>query len=586
MSVASAAKIKRFTEQKCLEWAENPTVNPATGRSIEVGKGTYNAIAERCKNAFGIDLGTDTANETPATRSRRLLPKKVGDWTVPRTTEAWRSSDVRMRATILTRAVRKFGFITDRYTGDAAAFIKIGKILMEAEVIPEEERSLAESFITTLTNAMTPLSKIREDIAIPRTIAQYKLLIERVTADLLVGRTPSMNIRVMRGGIEVTQFNRFVAEGQVTLGPEDAQVDEMLIALEALDNEIVLQQVSHATATANDADAYAIPESRERSLPESISQRRVKAMKPKKNPADADEYYPWSATEEGAPTDRSRFRSHAKLSVVSPGPAVSPAAAAAAPLAPLDPKKRTAILAELREACTVMKDMISMKRFDRMNKKELQLVVRLGAKRGSAAAAGQERCYNVRGIYTVWANATKTGRQFADPLTRERVTDEEKDDIMRKIRHLRPTARDPRDHVIARDPKLSLVIQQVDIPVRNTQTDTITGHVGFYELKVQRKVGERTYAVFNLGMIPADVELADVNGDADRTSAAVIGNIRRLFDEGKLLAANFAPYRCCSIHLRKPLSYWTTRSGTSPLRNNINMRLWNLMATEVNEALY
>jgi len=577
MSSASVAKIKRFTEQKCREWAENPTVNPATGRAIEVGKGVYNAIAERCKNAFGIEAGSNLADETPLARSRRLLPKKVGDWTVPRTTEAWRSSDVRMRATILTRAVRKFGFITDRYAEDAAAFSKIGKLLLDAEVIPEEERDLATIFITTLTNAMTPLSKIREDIAIPRTIAEYKLLIERVTADLLVGRTPSMNIRVMRGGIEVAQFNRFVAEGQVTLGPEDAQVDEMLIALEALDTEIVMQQVSQATAAASDADAYAIPESRERSLPESISQRRVKTMKPKKNPADADEYYPWSATEEGAPTDRSRFRSHAKLSVVSPGPVVSPAAA---PLAPLDPRKRTELLAELRGACTIMKDMISQKRFDRMNKKALQLVVRLGAKRG------QERCYYVRGIYTVLANATKTGRQFADPLTRERVTDEEKDDIILKIRHLQPKARDPRDHVIARDPKLSLVIQQVEIPVRNTQTNTITGHVGFYELKVKRTLGPRTYSVFNLGMIPADVELGDVNGDADRTSAAVIGNIRRLFDEGKLLAANFAPYRCCSIHLRKPLSYWTTRSGTSPLRNNINMRLWNLMATEVNEALY
>jgi len=585
MSVASAAKIKRFTEQKCREWVETPLVNPATGRAIELNKGTYNAIAERCKNAFGIEPGSDLANETPADRSRRLLPKKVGDWTVPRTTEAWMASDVRKHAVILTRAVRKFGFITSRYTEDAAAFNRIGKLLLDAEVIPEGERALAESFVTTLTNAMIPMSKIREHQGFPRTIAEYKLQVEKMIGDKLAGRPVSMTPGALRKDIEVTQFNRFVSEGLTALGPEDAEVDEMLVSLEALDGEIILQRAAAAAATAataaasnGDADAYEIPASRERSLPESISQRRVKQKKPRRegaNPEDADEYYPWSATEEAAPTDRSRFRSHAKLSAVSPGPG-------AAPLAPLDPKKRTAMLAELREACTVMKDMISMQRFDRMNKKSLQLVVRLGP----ADRAGQQRCYSARGLYTVWANATKSGRQFADPLTRDRVSNEEKDEIMGKIRHLRPNARDPREHVIPRDPKVTLDIEHIPVPVRNIPTNTLVGQIGMYHLELKRKVGARTYVVFDLGVVPADVEIGDVNGDANRTSAAVIGNIRRLFDEGKLLSGNFAPYSCCTIHLRKPLNYWTTRSGASPMNKRVNMRLWNLMATEVYEALH
>jgi len=578
MSVASAAKIKRFTEQKCREWVETPLVNPATGRAIELNKGTYNAIAERCKNAFGIEPGSDLANETPADRSRRLLPKKVGDWTVPRTTEAWRSSDVRMRAIILTRAVRKFGFITRTYTDDAATFNRIGRLLLDAEVIPEGERALSDSFITTLTNAMIPESKIRYYVGFPQSCAEYKLRVEKMIGDKLAGRPVSMTAGALRKDIEVAQFNRFVSEGLVALGPEDAEVDEMLVSLEALDGEIILQRAAAAATAATaaasngDADAYEIPASRERSLPESISQRRVKQMKPKKKPEDADEYYPWSATEEAAPTDRSRFRSHAKLSAVSPGPGA----------APLDPKKRTAMLAELREACTVMKDMISMQRFDRMNKKSLQLVVRLGP----ADRAGQQRCYSARGLYTVWANATKSGRQFADPLTRDRVTDEEKDEIMGKIRHLRPTARDPREHVIPRDPKVTLDIEHIPVPVRNIPTNTLVGQIGMYHLELKRKVGARTYVVFDLGVVPADIEIGDVSGDANRTSAAVIGNIRRLFDEGKLLSGNFAPYSCCTIHLRKTLNYWTTRSGASPMNKRVNMRLWNLMASEVYDALH
>ena len=162
-----------------------------------------------------------------------------------------------------------------------------------------------------------------------------------------------------------------------------------------------------------------------------------------------DRYYPWSATEEAAPTERSRFRSHAKLSAMSP---------AAAQLPPLTPKKRTAMLAELRAACTVMKDMISMQRFDRMNKKSLQLVVRLGP----ASPAGQQRCYYVKNIYQLWANAAKDNKPFRDPLTRDTVSPADKDQIMRKVRYVRPDAPDPRGHAQLRDKKLALSIHQIN----------------------------------------------------------------------------------------------------------------------------
>jgi len=590
MSVASAAKIKRMTEAKCLEWSRNPTVNPLTGRDIEVNKGTYVAIAERCKNAFGIDPSGDYDNETEVATMRRLLPKTYAGWTIPRTPEAWATSMTREQALLLGNAVRKFGFITEAYVQEAAAFIKIGQLLLDAEVIPEAERATAEALIATLNGAMFPMNKIRKYmLSKNNNIADYKRLINKaIETKLGVSNTwpSSHTLQELSNDVSVFQFDRYAYSGATALTEEDAEIDEMLIALTALETELVLQRANPAAA---DADAYAIPASRERSLPESLSRRRVKTMKPKRRPEDPDEYYPWSATEEAAPTDRSRFRSHAKLSAVSAGPQPSPGAA---PLAPLDPKKRTAMLAELREACTVMKDMISMQRFDRMNKKALQLVVRLGAaRRGSReAAGGLQRCYYVRNLYDLWASAAKSGRPLVDPLTRDRVTADEKSEIMAKIRHLRPNAPDLREHKVPTDPKLELNVQQVRVPVHNLDpipagANIVVAYVGMYKLTLQRKVGRNTYIISELGMIPADIELADVGGDANLTSAAVIASIRRLFDEGRLLASNFIPYRCCTIHLRKPLSYWLTQTTNSPMSNRVNMRRWNLMATEVYGAL-
>jgi hypothetical protein len=329
-------------------------------------------------------------------------------------------------------------------------------------------------------------------------------------------------------------------------------------------------------------DAHAIPASRERSLPESISQRRVKQMKPRRkgaNPEDADEYYPWSATEEAAPTERSRFRSHAKLSAMSPGPG-GPSGPGSPEDPPMTPKKRTALLAELRKACSVMKDMISMQRFDRMNKKSLQLVVRLGAKRGQPES-GKERCYYVRNLYQLWSAAAKSGAPFKDPLTREQVTDGEKAEIMSKVRRLRRDAPDLRESVQKGDSKLELSFSDTTVPVGRPQRASI----GIYEVQLTREIGPEVYTVFDLGVIPSDIDLADVDGDANLTSQAVVGNIQSLFDTGRLLTSNFVPYQCCRVTLGRKPNYWTNDSTGSQMKNFINMDRWRQLATEVYNAL-
>lgn len=586
MSVApaSAAKIKRLTREQCAEWAANPTTNPVTGRSIEVGKATYEAIAERCKDAFDVVPGAPGAPgaagpSRPRPRPRKL-PKTYKGHRVPQTAEEWRNSDIRARGLRLYEACRRFGFISEDYVRIAKEFGDIVGMLQDHEILPEADAPLVARAIAYVGHLMATPDAVRDWRRLPRSAYEHTQQIKSDIMALLSG-LPASGL-VTRHDLELTMFAEMANFGTTERG--ERALDQ-LIAAEALEQEIVLMR---APAPTDADDAYALPASRERSLPESISQRRVKQRKPKARAEDPDEFYPWSATEEDAPTDRSRFRSHAKLSAVSPGPAPSPDAA---PLAPLTPKKRTALLAELREACTVMRDMISMQRFDRMNKKALQLVVRLGPK-----GAGQQRCYYVRNAYQLWANAAKEGQTFKDPLTRAPITDAEKDDILRKIRHVRPNAPDPRAHAVPRDPKLALDIQQVwastEVIIATSPTTTPPplspgdSRVGFYRLQVTRPVGPTTYIISDLGYVPSEIQLGDVGGDANLTSAAVIASLRDLFDRGRLMASNVPPYRCCRIHLRKPMHYWLAkRTPASPTAGRINLRLWKAFATEVYGAL-
>ena len=599
MSVAasSAARINRLSEPECGEWAAQPTVNPVTKRNILLDGPTYKAIARRCQESYGIAPGGRASASTSASDSSESpepLPKTVGKWQVPQTRSEWDKAKL-LRATFkrLCVACRMYGFVTDRHATNAEALVKIHQLLIErGGIIPEADEAAIAECIVVLVDASAPAKVKRHLGTVHYTMGEYETIAEHATITLLGGNQINLNIAKLTNNLQVSDFNKYMQSGS---RPDSEKVTGMLVALEGLAHDIVLMRApSGAPAPgAPGADAYDLPKSRSRSLPESISQRRVKQKKPRRqgaDPEDADEYYPWSATEEAVPTDRSRFRSHAKLSAMSAGP-VGPAAPA--PLPPLTPKKRTAMLAELRAACTVMKDMISMQRFDRMNKKSLQLVVRLGP----ADRAGQQRCYYVKNIYQLWANAVKENKPFRDPLTREPVSPDDKDQIMSKVRRIRPDAPDPRGYAQIRDKKLALAIHQINFNYADIVSEQYQNHtppptaatdrgtVGFYSITVRRPVGRQTYLILDLGFIPSDIELADVGGDANLTSSAVIGNIQSLFESGQLMISNVIPYRCCRIHMGKTVNYWVQKTSDSPVARSINMRRWKMMATEVYDHL-
>ena len=290
--------------------------------------------------------------------------------------------------------------------------------------------------------------------------------------------------------------------------------------------------------------------SRSASLPASISREKVKKRvalpkKPVQMVIDGetvwkidrtapDEFREYSQTVE-PPTARSEFRRHSALSKMSP--------LSFEALEPLPVKTRVQILKELRGICSYMKDGISNKRFDRMSKKNLQLIVKIGD------VDGQKRCYYVRNIYKYWEQMAKSKKKLTDPETRKIITEVEKADIMKKIRYLNKNA--PKlesNEDVAKDPNLHLLINTTE-----SEHDSL-----YYQLRVERKLTEfgSTDIVFltNLGYIPADIE--SVNGDINISSGTVISMIKELFDKGRIMESNFAPYSCCTVHINKPISYW------------------------------
>ena len=65
--MSSSSKIQRITEAKCREWAANPTINPLSGKEIDINGPTYNALKERCLNKYNIALPSAlVAPEAPA----------------------------------------------------------------------------------------------------------------------------------------------------------------------------------------------------------------------------------------------------------------------------------------------------------------------------------------------------------------------------------------------------------------------------------------------------------------------------------------------------------------------------------------
>lgn len=541
----SAISYDQLTKEQCEEWAANPTVNPVTKRKIKRDatdpRSIFVKLTVACEK-YSIRVLDDPNVPAPAPtvkmtkEHQKLMLLITNGIRFPVTIEMWESryKDI---VEILGRMDRiNSAYIMIEDSGVVATVLKYYQEAQRTHMLDlamYNPRKQVQEFTSNFASIEKRLMHIVKNVPVkvpvfPQTSSDK---VFKAFDDFIEnGRDIQPQL------VQIEADARAYADYYDTTGGR--HILKQITDLQTIFHDIQLEKAEHQVITTDEH----IPSSRLRSDPASLSASREDRM--------------YSAS----------YKRHSKFSRVSDFQHASPSK-----VAQLPQKTRQQILKELKDTCTIMKDTITYERFDRMNKKNLMLVVQLGK------GEQNKHCFYVRNIYQVWKQAVKDNKPFVDPLNGVAVTSDEKDAIMQKMRYLKKDIKDPRD-IAQHVPK---AIKLYFKPVRHVDRNGV-GHM-FYEVQVRfnRNVGDYVYVVLRLGYIPAEIEPQDMGGSLNMSSAVLVSHLQQLFDTGRLLVENSAPYKCCRVHLRKPIEYWLDPSGP----NGINKQRFAMMMEEIERYL-
>lgn len=599
------ARIKRMTKEECIEWSKNPYKNPLpNGKDIKKDGPTYNKIKEVCSSKYDI-----IPDDNNSTESKIKLPKTVGQNKIKMPKNYAELEIINndcakiFHAYSLTNAIPKdFMDVIEDYKELYTYALSVDYI------IPEKEIDIITYTLHILTEIITK-NKIINVSPVEKELQYYTDLSSLLVNKLILDPTMTLEHQTTFNHVKkLIDYYYFYEKYDNLEGFKES--DRYNTSLPILINlrknyDMILYILNHNLNNKELTDKT-LSNSRSRSLPESISNDKIvnKRLKAKKmitknveitttminpetgleeenkeiienlvpDPNQPDEWIENIINIEPS-TDRTikDIKSHKKLSEVSLFKYSE-----ANELPKLSIKKRKDILRELKATCNYMKDNISGTRFDRMNKKNLQLIVQIGDNKG------KKRCYYARDIYKLWQEANKKNMPFVDPETRQPITSDEKKDIMKKIKYINPKAinYDEIDIKSKKDTNIYLVLS----PVQYEHSIA-----SFYKIMIEYRIPDFNYVrlIFNLGIMPSNIELEDVRGAANMTSAAVAGSLQALFDKGGLMINNFGPFKCCKMHLNKDYNYWTTSNINELIETGkgINMDRWAKFANELYSLL-
>jgi hypothetical protein len=582
----------RLTQKHCEKWVTEPLVNPKTGYAIKADGPTFKLIAEACAKY-------NLSAVTPMATTGRTLLRKIGTFKMPQTRDEWQERQNMFQNIFIMYDT--FQVASNSLLQHSKIYTEMCELAIEFELPHENDIPRISEWATRfrhINDAIAAGHKSATQIDAITTVPDFYMYenlfqkqaiyildgVKKLTGTLLIPDIATENMdtlyrSIKKASILIREYNyqhmhillnadsrnisnqnqnaRFVCltESQIDTiknSPPNTAFNEFLVELkeiEAMQSAIDAAKAEHSVN----------PTTRSRSLPNSISIERITSRIPiPKRPVpvqledgttvlrinrDApDEYRDIEYFNEPV-TDRNSFRRHSKMSFMTPF-------SSSEHLDSLPEKTRVTLLNELRAACNYMKDGVTHKRFDRMHKKGLHLIVQLGNNQG------QKHCYYVRNLYKIWQNNVKENKDFQNPITRALVTPAEKADILNKMKYVDRKAPNPENitnSLPIRDPKLML------------QIDEIIGldESIYYNIRLMRKFGNMVYIIQKLGVVPADID--SVDGDINISSSSLISSIRELFANGKLMINSLVPpYNCCRVHLDKTFEYW----GTGNRRNN------------------
>ena len=400
-------RIKRIKEEECRAWSINPTVNPLTDAEITVDGPTYNDIKEICLEKYNI---------YPVGSSRAPLPKSIGTGidklNIPKNYQEWQ--DTFLKINNLYTALREIKKVPKDFLKLLKNYIRLCEIILEYtdnryDIIPAQRHN-------------DDRNKLTEFIAYSKNIVENEIILNispTVSSlhSLNIGAKSLIESVLYHGSLSqdyLTRFNtirdyqdyyKFYGLYDNLEGVDDDAIKLIEEITENFDN---LNYLILHIKTLKDKQTLRLQNKElsksesSKSLPSSIKQkmnRKVtrlprprefvrnsminletgaeeffmtpKPLNPGEDPFIEKVFYSEKkGTDEGKTDDP--FSSHAKLSAMS---SYKHAEVRAMPR--LSNKKRTQILKDLKGICVTMKDVLTGKRFDRMNKKKLQLIVEI-----------------------------------------------------------------------------------------------------------------------------------------------------------------------------------------------------------------
>ena len=202
-------------------------------------------------------------------------------------------------------------------------------------------------------------------------------------------------------------------------------------------------------------------------------------------------------------------------------------------LPPLPKNTRAELLTEIENTCKEVIDVFTQNEFKDAKKKQLQLVVKVGA-----PVHGKQNCYLVTGLYNHILSAVKDKLPIRDPLNKAHtLTAAEIEEVETKIKYLDPEAPPLKRREQKKYPNIYLIF------------NPYTGPDGYnyYAIWEERKIGIHVQWTKFVGYLPdIDTEAADIN------TGTIIVRLQKLVEEGKLYDERL--HR--RAHINKSMEYW------------------------------
>lgn len=220
-------------------------------------------------------------------------------------------------------------------------------------------------------------------------------------------------------------------------------------------------------------------------------------------------------------------------------------------LPPLENKKRDEILEDVLRHSKEERDMITLRDFKDMKKKDLQTVVRIGPKTGE----NRQNTYSVVSIYKQIHNQVKSGLAPKDPLNPAHIiTNDEMVDIHAKIQYYRRGAPRPDSMHQYRYPKVEVIFDETG------KWPTISGGTfnfpGLYSILIRHTIGTQSKDTY-WGTIKY-IDSAET-GEPDLNTGSILETIRKLHDQGRLLKKDYRQNILkfvARVHINKSPTYW------------------------------